>query len=75
MAHRSPGESRTGLYPTLPGVSLGACRGLGGAVFQILRNFYRTDNIPFTFVSDEFNGVTLDRDGNVSAPFFRMSLL
>ncbi|MDC4227233.1 MAG: hypothetical protein MPW14_15990 [Candidatus Manganitrophus sp.] len=30
-----------------------------------MRNFYRTDNIPFTFVSDEFNGVTLDNDGNV----------
>ncbi|WDT74071.1 MAG: vanadium-dependent haloperoxidase [Candidatus Manganitrophus sp.] len=39
--------------------------GFGGALFQILRNFYRTDNIPFTFVSDEFNGVTLDNDGNV----------
>ena len=39
--------------------------GFGGALFQILRNFYRTDNISFTFVSDEFNGVTLDNDSNV----------
>jgi PAP2 superfamily protein len=39
--------------------------GFGGALFQILRRFYRTDNIPFTFVSDEFNGVTLDNNGNV----------
>jgi len=31
----------------------------------MLRNFYRTDRIPFTFVSDEFNGVTKDNNGNV----------
>jgi hypothetical protein len=39
--------------------------GFGGALFQILRLFYRTDAIAFTFVSDEFNGVTRDNDGNV----------
>src|SRR5262245_23642983 len=39
--------------------------GLGGALFQILRNFYGTDRIAFTFVSDEFNGETLDNAGNV----------
>jgi hypothetical protein len=38
--------------------------GFGGAVFQILRQFYGTDDIAFTFVSDEFNGVTLDNEGN-----------
>jgi hypothetical protein len=37
----------------------------GGAIFEILRRFYGTDNIPFTFVSDEFNGVTRDNQGNV----------
>ena len=37
----------------------------GGALFQTLRRFYRTDDIAFTFVSDEFNGVTLDNQGNV----------
>jgi hypothetical protein len=36
----------------------------GGALFQTLRHFYRTDEIPFTFVSDELNGVTRDNDGN-----------
>jgi len=36
----------------------------GGALFETLRNFYRTDRIRFTFVSDEFNGVTEDNDGN-----------
>jgi hypothetical protein len=39
--------------------------GFGGALFQVLRKFYRTDRIPFTFVSDEFNGVTKDNAGNV----------
>jgi hypothetical protein len=39
--------------------------GFGGALFQILRNFYNTDDIPFTFVSDELNGVTLDPNGDV----------
>jgi hypothetical protein len=39
--------------------------GFGGALFQILRRFYRSDTISFTFVSDEFNGVTLDNNGNV----------
>jgi hypothetical protein len=31
----------------------------------MLRNFYRTDRIAFTFVSDEFNGVTRDNKGVV----------
>ena len=39
--------------------------GFGGALFQTLRNFYRTDHIRFSFVSDEFNGVTRDNNGNV----------
>jgi len=39
--------------------------GFGGALFQTLRRFYGTDNIPFTFVSDELNGVTVDNGGNV----------
>ena len=37
----------------------------GGSVFEILRNFYGTDRIAFSFVSDEFNGVTRDNRGNV----------
>jgi hypothetical protein len=38
--------------------------GFGGALFEILRQFYRRDDVAFTFVSDEFNGVTLDHGGN-----------
>jgi hypothetical protein len=37
----------------------------GGAMFQMLRNIYRTDNIPFTIVSDELNGETRGSDGVV----------
>lgn len=39
--------------------------GFGGALFQTLRNFYGTDDIAFTFVSDEYNGVTRDNQGNI----------
>lgn len=39
--------------------------GFGGALFQTLRRFYKTDRIAFTFVSDEFNGKTKDNNGNV----------
>jgi len=39
--------------------------GFGGALFQTLRRFFETDNIAFTFVSDEFNGVAKDNAGNV----------
>ena len=39
--------------------------GFGGTLFQIMRRFYGTDNIAFTFVSDEFNGQTRDSNGNV----------
>jgi hypothetical protein len=39
--------------------------GFGGALFQVLRRFYGTDNIAFTFVSDEFNGETADHTGAI----------
>ena len=35
----------------------------GGALFQTMRRFYGTDHIPFTFISDELNGVTVGNDG------------
>src|SRR2546423_8497060 len=37
----------------------------GGALFQTLRRYYHTDDIAFTFTSDEFNGVTQDNTGKV----------
>jgi hypothetical protein len=36
----------------------------GGALFETMRNVYGTDQISFTFVSDELNGETLDNQGN-----------
>lgn len=36
----------------------------GGVVFEILRKYYKRDNIAFTFVSDELNGITKDNEGN-----------
>lgn len=38
--------------------------GMGGALFQTLREYYGTDAIAFDFVSDEFNGITRDNQGN-----------
>ncbi len=37
----------------------------GGALFEMLRRFYGTDHIRFSIVSDEFNGETLDNQGQV----------
>lgn len=37
----------------------------GGALFETFRLFFGTDQIPFTFVSDEFDGKTTDSEGVV----------
>jgi hypothetical protein len=62
----APASNLTGpdFTPPFPAYPSGHA-GFGGALFQTLRNFYGTDNIPFTFTSDEFNGVTMDNDGSV----------
>lgn len=39
--------------------------GIGGALFQMLRNYFGTDRVMFTVVSDEWNGVTRDNLGHV----------
>jgi hypothetical protein len=39
--------------------------GFGGALFQTMRRLLGTDNVAFTFTSDEFNGVTVGNDGEV----------
>jgi hypothetical protein len=39
--------------------------GFGGALFETLRKFFGTDDIAFTFVSDEFNGQNKDNQGNI----------
>jgi PAP2 superfamily len=55
--------NRPNFTPPFPAYPSGHA-GFGGALFETLRNFYGTDRIPFTFVSDELNGVTLDNQGN-----------
>jgi hypothetical protein len=62
----APASNLTGpnFTPPFPAYPSGHA-GFGGALFQTLRKFYRTDYIAFTFVSDEFNGVTMDNNGNV----------
>ncbi|HKU13820.1 MAG TPA: hypothetical protein VJQ52_05460 [Steroidobacteraceae bacterium] len=55
------GPSFTPPFPSYPS----GHGGFGGALFQMLRRFYGTDRLAFTFVSDEFNGVTRGPDGTV----------
>jgi PAP2 superfamily len=62
----APASNLTGpnFTPPFPAYPSGHA-GFGGALFQVLRRFYERDDISFSFVSDEFNGVTRDREGNV----------
>ncbi len=57
-------NANTDFTPPFPAYPSGHA-GFGGALFQTLRRFYGTDDIAFTLVSDEWNGVTRDSDGNV----------
>lgn len=61
----APASNLTGpnFTPPFPAYPSGHAT-FGGAIFQVLRDFYGTDNIPFTFVSDEFNGITKDNENN-----------
>ena len=62
----APASNLTGpnFTPPFPAYPSGHAT-FGGALFETLRNFYGTDAIAFTFVSDELNGVTVDNEGNV----------
>jgi hypothetical protein len=59
----APASNLTGpnFTPPFPAYVSGHA-GLGAAVFHILRHVYG-DGVPFTFVSDEFNGITRDNHG------------
>jgi hypothetical protein len=50
--------------PPFPAYSSGHAT-FGSASLNAVANFYGTRQIPFTFVSDEFNGVNRDATGNV----------
>ena len=62
----APASNLTGpnFTPPFPAYPSGHA-GFGGALFEVLRQFYKTNNIAFSFVSDEFNGVTEDNGGNI----------
>ena len=62
----APASNLTGpnFTPPFPAYPSGHA-GLGGTLFQVMRRFYGTDNVAFTFVSDEFNGQTRDNNGNL----------
>jgi len=62
----APASNKIGpnFTPPFPAFTSGHAT-FGAVLFQILRRFYHNDNIAFTFVSDEFNGVTKDNNGNV----------
>jgi hypothetical protein len=60
----APASNLTGpnFTPPFPAYPSGHAT-FGGALFEIMRRFYATDRIGFTFVSDEFNGFTRGNDG------------
>jgi hypothetical protein len=60
----APASNLTGpnFTPPFPSYPSGHAT-FGGALFETLRRFFGTDAIAFTFVSDEFNGVTVGNDG------------
>ena len=62
----APASNLTGpnFTPPFPAYPSGHA-GFGGALFQTLRRYYHTDDIAFTFTSDEFDGKTIDNTGNV----------
>jgi hypothetical protein len=62
----APASNLTGPNFTPPFPSYPSGHGaFGGALFEILRNYYGRDDIAFTFTSDEFNGTTIDNQGIV----------
>ena len=57
-----PGEGN--FSPPFPAYNSGHAT-FGAAAFKILMNFYQTADLPFTFVSDEWNDRTRDQFGRV----------
>ena len=54
--------SGTNFTPPFPAYASGHAT-FGGALFRTIADFYGTEKIKFSFVSDEFNGVTKDQNG------------
>jgi hypothetical protein len=65
-APRTNEPGRTNFTPNFPAYPSGHAT-FGAASLGIVRLFYGTDNISFNFVSDEFNGESVDIDGTIRA--------
>jgi len=59
--------SQINFTPPFPAYTSGHAT-FGAALFQTLTRFYGTDNVTFTFVSDEYNGATTDAGGTTPRP-------
>ena len=60
----NPHPGDTNFTPNFPAYTSGHAT-FGAATFQTLARFYGTDNIQFSFVSDELNGETIDSSGSI----------
>jgi hypothetical protein len=52
----------TNFTPPFPSYTSGHAT-IGTALFRTLAEFFGTDNVPFTIISDEFNTITVDQNG------------
>ncbi|MBX6315087.1 MAG: phosphatase PAP2 family protein [Isosphaeraceae bacterium] len=67
LGAQADNNSGTNFTPNFPSYTSGHAT-FGSAMFQVLRRYYGTDDIAFSFQSDEFNGVTRDDTGRVRPP-------
>jgi Ca2+-binding RTX toxin-like protein len=52
----------TNFTPPFPSYTSGHAS-FGGALFKMMADYYGTDNVQFTIISDEFNTITVDQNG------------
>lgn len=58
----NPHAGEINFTPGFPSYTSGHAT-FGAALFKTLERFYGTDDVPFIFISDEFNGITRGVDG------------
>jgi hypothetical protein len=73
LGAQADNNSGTNFTPSFPSYTSGHAT-FGSSMFQVLRRYYGTDDIPFSIQSDEFNGVTQDANGQVRPPRTRSYL-
>jgi hypothetical protein len=67
LGAQADNNSGTNFTPNFPSYTSGHAT-FGSSMFQVLRRYYGTDDIAFSFQSDEFNGMTRDDTGRVRPP-------